>query len=216
MYVVYMGALALPVAPSKLQLDIKNRNETVELINGQEINFLKTPGLSEIQFDAIIPSVSYPFAYYEDGFLEPDIYLTWFEKLKTEHKVFPFKVAGNSDAGKSIFHQSMDVSLESYTVSESTDQGFDLSVSFQLKQYVKFSTKKIEIEKSTDGKVELKVTEQRPAKESPKAYTVKAGDNLWNICKKQLGDGSKYKEVARLNKIANPSLIHPGQVIRFE
>jgi len=41
-------------------------------------------------------------------------------------------------------------------------------------------------------------------------YTVMRGDTLWSIAVRAYGDGFKYKEVARVNKLINPSLIHPG------
>ena len=46
-------------------------------------------------------------------------------------------------------------------------------------------------------------------------YTVQRGDSLWSIAKKQLGDGTKYKEIARKNGIANPNRIYPGQVLKL-
>ena len=50
---------------------------------------------------------------------------------------------------------------------------------------------------------------------SGKTYTVKKGDCLWNIAKLLLGDGSRYTEIYALNrdKITNPNLIYPGQVL---
>lgn len=44
-------------------------------------------------------------------------------------------------------------------------------------------------------------------------YTVVKGDNLWKIAKKQLGNGTRYIEIYKLNKdiIKNPSMIHIGQ-----
>ena len=70
--------------------------------------------------------------------------------------------------------------------------------------------------KTTPTKTILSVENKRPAaKQVPKTYTVQPGDSLWKICKKELGDGSKYLEIASLNNIANANLIQPGQVIRF-
>lgn len=45
--------------------------------------------------------------------------------------------------------------------------------------------------------------------------TVKSGDCLWNIAKKQLGNGADYTKIYNLNKdkIKNPNLIYPGQVL---
>ncbi len=49
----------------------------------------------------------------------------------------------------------------------------------------------------------MKPKEFRPDssnKPNAKTYTVKAGDSLWSICQKQLGNGSLYKKVYELNK----------------
>ena len=45
-------------------------------------------------------------------------------------------------------------------------------------------------------------------------YVVKSGDNLWNLAKHNMGDGSKWSEIYKLNHDvigANPDLIKPGQ-----
>jgi len=41
-------------------------------------------------------------------------------------------------------------------------------------------------------------------------YTVVAGDNLWDIAVRAYGDGFKWIEIAKANKLANPDLIHRG------
>lgn len=60
-------------------------------------------------------------------------------------------------------------------------------------------------------------TNTRPpaAKAAAKTYTVKSGDSLWKIAQKILGKGSRYPEIHKLNKdkIKNPNLIYPGQVL---
>ena len=48
---------------------------TMELINGGEINFLRTPGLSLLSLQFSIPQVKYPFAQYVDGFQTADIFI---------------------------------------------------------------------------------------------------------------------------------------------
>ncbi len=49
-------------------------------------------------------------------------------------------------------------------------------------------------------------------------YTVKAGDNLWNIAKAQFGDATKWGDLYKANQDiigANPDLIRPGQELTF-
>lgn len=61
-YDVWFDNMLLPITPSAITYKINSKNETVSLINDGEINVLKPPGLSEISFDFIAPSIIYPWA----------------------------------------------------------------------------------------------------------------------------------------------------------
>lgn len=52
-----------------------------------------------------------------------------------------------------------------------------------------------------------------PPPPAPRTYTVVSGDTLWAIAEKFYGDGNKYPEIAAASGVANPDLIHPGQVL---
>jgi nucleoid-associated protein YgaU len=52
-----------------------------------------------------------------------------------------------------------------------------------------------------------------PPPPPPRTYTVVGGDTLWAIAERFYGDGSKYPRIAEASGIANPDLIHPGQVL---
>jgi len=54
-----------------------------------------------------------------------------------------------------------------------------------------------------------------PAK--PQTYTVAKGDSLSKISKKVYGDANQWKRIFEANRdqVANPDLIHPGQVLRI-
>lgn len=47
------------------------------------------------------------------------------------------------------------------------------------------------------------------------SYTVKSGDTLSGIAQSQLGDATRYLELATLNGIASPYTIYPGQVLQL-
>ncbi len=49
---------------------------------------------------------------------------------------------------------------------------------------------------------------------TPQTYTVVAGDNLWNIGVKLCGSGFVWTQIAADNSLANPRLIHPGNVLK--
>ncbi len=217
MYSCFIDGVRLPVAPSKITRKINTKSKKVDLMNLGEINILKGPGLTDISFEVLLPSVKYPFAVYENGFKEPLYYLDLFKRLVKEKKPFIFEVNSLTPAGYSLFITRMEVSLESYSIIEDTSNGMDIVVSLELKEYKRYTTQTIKIEQtsSPDETPKAVIEEKRPAKEPAKSYTVILGDRLWDICQKQLGDGSKYKEIAALNNIEDPDLIFPGQVLKL-
>ena len=44
-------------------------------------------------------------------------------------------------------------------------------------------------------------------------YTVAKGDNLWNIAVRAYGDGYRWPDIARENKLENPGIIHTGNIL---
>lgn len=59
-------------------------------------------------------------------------------------------------------------------------------------------------------------TEQETAvRRTPRTHVVVRGETLWGIAKKEAGDPYRYPELANLSNIANPDLIHPGELVRI-
>ena len=142
MYEVCLADVMFPIAPSKIELKIKNKNKTAVLIDEGEINFLRTQGLTDIKFEVLIPSVKYPFAQYTDGFKPSLYYLNHIKNLKINKKPFMFKVVRRWADGKNLsFGYEMKVSLEDYTIKDDASDGFDIRVSLTLKQYRDYGTK---------------------------------------------------------------------------
>ena len=52
-----------------------------------------------------------------------------------------------------------------------------------------------------------------PPPPAPRTYTVVSGDTLWAISERFYGDGNRYQQIADASGVANPDLIHPGQVL---
>ena len=229
MYNLFTDGVQFPVAPAELRTKINGRNETIVLMNDGEVNVIKKPGLTDIEFEVLLPNVKYPFAVYSDGFQPASHYLDKLEKLKTSDEPFQFILNRMMPNGNLLFDTNMTVTIEDYEINEAAENGFDVMVNIQLKQYKAYGNKKLVIKPATASgntssassnapPAQKAVVEQkRPTtgKETPKTHTVVAGDTLWAICKKYLGDGSKYPEIAKLNNIDNPSIIKAGQVIKL-
>lgn len=229
-YDFYLDKCLLPITPQQLKIKTNNANKTVTLINEGEINILKKPDLTDIEFECTIPQVRYPFAVYKSGFRNAWYFLTLFEGLKLNRKPFQFIVSRTLPSGKVLFSTNLTVSMESYEITEKAENSFDLAVKIKLKQYRSWGTKTVTLKTgSSSGQTQQKsksnlkalVKYKRaqgnsPSNGLPKKYTVVKGDCLWNLAKKFYGDGSKYTKIYDANRNiigSNPNLIYPGQVL---
>ena len=217
-YKMYLDGVLMPITPSKVKVKINNQNDTLTLINGEEINILKAAGLTDVSFYLLLPQVPYPFT--NGGAQSADYYLSLLERLKTAKKPFQFILNREKPNGSRLFYTNLTVGLEDYQITDDVKEGFDITVSVSLKQYRHYGTKTVTVQPATTPTAKPTATVEPPKRETSQApqtatYTVKAGDCLWNIAKKQLGDGADYTKIYNLNKdkIKNPNLIYPGQVL---
>ena len=141
-YTVYNDGLILSVAPPKIDTKVKGNNKTINLINEGDVNILKMPGLTEFTFDALLPSVKYPFAVNDT---KPNVFLSKFESLMTSHRPFQFIVIRTKPNNDILFATNIKVSLEDYKIKEDAKEGFDLNVSLTLKQYRPYGTRVVAI-----------------------------------------------------------------------
>ena len=212
-YKFYIDSVLLPIAPEKLQIKVNNQNKKITLINEGEINILKSPSLSDVEFDILLPNQNYPFANYVEGYQPASYYMQKLKELKKEKKSFQFIVTRTFPNGKMLFDTNMTVSLEDYTIKDDAKKyGTDQVVSIKLKEYKEYETLVIKVDKKKK-KAKKKKTRKKDGSPKTKTYTVVKGDCLWNIAKKFYGDGSKWTKIYNANKskIKNPNLIYPGQ-----
>jgi nucleoid-associated protein YgaU len=61
------------------------------------------------------------------------------------------------------------------------------------------------------------IPQPTPAKASMKTYTVKSGDTLGEIAKRELGSANKYMDIFEANRdqLSDPDKIKPGQVLKI-
>lgn len=224
-YAFWLDRLVLPIPPSQLTIQTPNRNKIIELIDGSEINILKEPGLKQIQFECIIPQTLYPFANYghDNGykFTKASVYLDEFKRFKKDRVVFLFVALRNikdPDESKDYYENCsfktvLWVTLEDYIQMDDAESGKDIRLAITLKEYAKYGTKTFTIkQKEITPDPAPRPVESEPSSSS-RTYTVKAGDSLWAIAARELDNGSRYREIASKNGIADPNRIEVGQVL---
>ncbi|GEM_PF-267926 len=199
-YILYLDGVPMPVPPAKFDLTIANRNETVELASGEQVNRLKSPGLTEIKVDdLILPQQQYPFANYPNGFKNASYYLEKIEKWKNDKEVISL-VLSRVSQGSLLYDTNLDVTVEDVEEKEdAAEQGDDVYIDITFRAYKHWGAKKLVI--TSKSKKHAKVVKKRATKKvKSHSYTVKKGDTLKSIAKKELGSTSKASDIYSKNK----------------
>ena len=206
--------LLFPITPSELSIKVGSKNKVVTLISEGDVNILKSPSLIEVEFEARFPMTKYPYTHTIDSFQN---YFDKFKEFKEEKIPFRFIVSRNTPQyysskkkpnknQKIPWDTNLLMALEEFELKESADEGDDVIVSFKLKRYKKFGTKKLKIKQAqmTTSTANQSRSEEKKTKTKTKTktYTVKSGDTLWGIAKKYYGNGNKWKTIYNANKSA--------------
>ena len=140
-YTCYLGDMEVPT-PAKLTVKIKGNNKTLVLLNEGEVNFLRSPGLTEITVPLVFPMLG--------SSRSPSVYLDMLEGLKTGKKTTQFILVRASPDGRRLYDTNMTVSVEDYNIVEDATKGLDVSVDVSLKQWRDYGTKTVTVEQPTD------------------------------------------------------------------
>lgn len=214
MYDIYIDRMLIPVNPDKITYSMKNRNETVSLINASEVNLLKSEGLKEISFKIVLPAFRYPYLNTLQGFNKPGYYLDKLQRLKRDRKVFQFIVSRRYPNRKGYFSTNMKVTLEEFTYSDDTDEFMDIPVEIKLKEYRDPRATALTI---LDDKISGFITKPRAVTAIlDRIVTTEAGETLWNICRQHTGGLEKMAEVMKLNAFDKITDFIPGQKVRLK
>lgn len=220
MYRIYLireeAQVLLPVTPPEIQVRTGNRNKTTYILNVGEINLGRKPGLQEIRFTILLPGKPYSFVQTMNGFHEPEYFLNLFREYKAAAKPVQIIVYRRLADGTETFCGNIAVLLEDYTVTEKGGEQGDFWVELNWKEYRVAKSIRYSVKNGGSGQaVLLEQGQERQSKTPAKSYTVQKGDSLWSIAKRELGDGTRYREVAQKNGIADPNRIYPGQVLQL-
>lgn len=218
MYKMYIGiqngeeGFIIPVLPEKIEINEDGDNKTYDVINLGEVSKINSPKLTEINFESYFPLNNGPYVSSEQVF-EPSFYITKIKEWREKKQKLRFILVGGQLEINDLF------TIESFKYEEHGGEIGDIYYSIELKRYKNHVARKVVIvnnnlSKANSNKVKTKSIRNTDNKKV-KTYTVVNGDTLWHISKKFLGDGNRYKEIAKLNNISNPNLIYVGQVLKL-
>lgn len=199
--------IELPVNPERLSIETQSNHKSYSLMNVGEVSVLDYPMGSRIWLESFFPKQS---SYFCEGVVityAPSEcvrkIISWRDSLR------PMRLTVSGGARD----LSLPCSIEQFDYWENWGEEGDIYFRLLLKEYKWYKLTPVY---SNSGGSVTNDNNSRPTESQPsQTYTVQKGDSLWRICQKYLGDGNRYKEIARLNNISNPNLIYVGQVIRL-
>lgn len=195
-----------------------NTNKKYETIGMGEINIIKGIGLREIFMSIILPNdLSLPFvqAKYSPNVIigKPILYLAKFREFKNNKKPLQLLITRILPNGEEIFEGNIKVTLEEYTVFENAGEEGDLLVDLLFKEYIEIKTQILT--PINENNNIYTINSNRTTKEPNQTYTVKSGDTLWKIAKRELNDETKYKYLMEINNISDPKKLQIGTVLKL-
>lgn len=200
--------IRLPVLPEKFSVKNGSNNQSVDLTGLGEVTIMQSRPALQFSFSSFFPAHSFPGM---KSFIAvpPILYIRMIERWKKSRVPIHFICTG--------MFINLYCTIESFNYSESGGDVGTYSYDITLKEYQEVSLKTVSVSSALIATVQDTVTRVDSAS-TPKTYTVKKGDCLYNIAKSLYGDGSKYNSIYAANKSiigSNPNLIKPGQVLKI-
>lgn len=196
--------MQLPVNPEKLEVSIGTKNESVQIAGLGEILILQNRPAVQIKFSSFFPAADFPGI-----------------KISGQNPLTLIKTLESWKKGTQPVHLIItQAGINLYCAISNLDYnqiGGDvgtINYSISLKEYREIAVRQVEVNTTTETAT---VQTEEPRVDNtvtPKTYTVKSGDCLWNIAKELYGNGADYTKIYEANKDViggNPNLIYPGQ-----
>lgn len=198
--------LQIPVLPEKFTVSIGSKNTSVDVTGLGEITIKQSRPAYQFTFSSFFPTSNFPGI--ENVVLTEPLKCVerineWIESKKPVHII----IAG---AGVDEY-----CTIEKFKYYEEGGDVGTIHYDLTLKEYREVTVRQVTL--ADDGTATVQPAETRVDNTTtPKTYTVKQGDCLWNIAKALYGSGADYTKIYDANKGTignNPNLLYPGQVL---
>lgn len=200
--------IQFPVLPETFEVSFGNTNKTVDISGLGEIVILQDRAAIEVSWDSFLPATKFP-GVQVDSLTPPKTLLKTICEWKSSDKPVHIILTGTD--------VNFFAAIQSIQPSEEGGDPDSIYYKIKLKEYREVKVRQVQVNITTKVATVSSQATRTDNRVQEKTYTVKSGDCLWNIAKSLLGSGSRYTEIYNLNKdkIKNPNLIYPGQVLRI-
>lgn len=196
--------LELPWPLQEHSLGNPHNTYSFNTINMGEVLAIGRKKLKEMTISSTFPSKPYPFLLTKN-FPGPNECIQKIEKWRLSGK--PIRVAiMDTDI-------NLAMAIENFEYGhENSDGSGDVVFTLSLREY---SYLNVERSKPASSKRELKDRPNENKEKTESSYTVKKGDTLWDLADKKLGDGSRWREIAKLNGVNDPRTLQIGVELKM-
>ena len=185
----------LAVNPAKIAVSRPNRNRVLPLAMGGTVNAWGGRGLREVVIETFLPSSASPFY----GGADPTSVLTMLRTWQDSGDPVRL-ILSDSDINDAFLIED---------VTETLREGDrDVGLTLTLREY-KFKSALAALA-GKDGETAFQRQDERV---TPRTHTVKKGDTLWDIACRFYGDGTRWRELAAKNDVADPKKLQIGKVL---
>lgn len=182
------------VNPSKLAVSRPNENRVLPLAMGGTVNIWGGRGLREVKLSTFLPHTASPFFAGQD----PETVLAMLKSWQDSGDPVRLIISG-SDINDAFLIED---------VTETLAEGDrDVGLTLTLREY-KFKSALAAL--AGESGSASKRTDERV---TPRTYTVKKGDTLWDIACRFYGDGTKWGSIAAKNGVSDPRKLQVGKVL---
>ncbi|WP_027087405.1 LysM peptidoglycan-binding domain-containing protein [Cohnella panacarvi] len=229
----------IPVLPEEIKIERAGASKEYNIVGLGRVNAIEEPELRKISIESFFPSdSSAPYVYRfipqsaTDGngiadhlkkaeeavAFKPHRFVkditSW---MSSKHPARFIYVGQDTEDHMSIIN--LPVSIDGFDYWEKAGSPGDIYFKLDLVEYVFYSPFRIKTVEQADGsKKQVKEPEKRADDRVPQmTYTIKPGDNLIKIARMQLGDDSRWREIQKLNRIADGELrsLRIGRVLQL-
>lgn len=201
--------IQFPMLPEKIQMGADARYMTYSIISLGDVKIPRGKATKEISWSGMFPGAARKGNRLVRKFTKPDTLIKQLEKYRDNGTKCTLLCTGTSI--------NCTVYVSSFKGKYSGGSGdFYYDIKFIVVQEIKiYTTNELKIKAPAARPASKKKAKKKKTEKKTKTYTVKSGDCLWRIAQKHLGSGAKYMQIYNLNKdkIKNPNLIYPGQVL---
>lgn len=203
--------IRFPMMPEKLTIGADAKFMSYSIISLGDVKLPRGKGIEEVSWSGTFPGESRKGAPFIKAFTKPDSLIKNLRSYRDKGTKCTLLVTGTCI--------NLTVYISKFTGKYVGAGDFQYEIEFIVAQEIKiYTTSELKISTPQAPRPAPKKETKKTSTESKtRTYTVKSGDCLWRIAQKFLGSGSRYTEIYNLNrdKISNPNLIYPGQVLRI-